>query len=235
VANLYLFARRAPFGRGFSPVLSADARPRSRPSMNSFELNKILGALLFTGLCLLALNMTAGALFHPVKPEKPGFAVAVKESTGDQKAAPKQPEKPIAVLLASASVEKGQAAAKKSAACHTFEKAGPSKVGPNLWGIVGAKHAHAGNFAYSDAMKAKSDAPWTFEALNEFLKSPRTAIPGTKMAFAGINRDSERADLINYLRSLADNPLPLPKVAEGQPAAQPAPAGDKPAPATPPK
>jgi cytochrome c len=223
VANLYLSARRALFGRGFSPVLSADARPRSRPSMNSFELNKILGALLFTGLCLLGLNMTAGALFAPVKPEKPGYAVAVKEAAGDQKAAAKEPEKPIAVLLASASVEKGQTAAKKCAACHTFGKGEANKVGPNLWGIVGAKHAHSGNFDYSAAMKAKGDAAWTFEALNEFLKNPKAAVPGTKMAFAGISRDSERADLINYLRNQADSPLPLPKVAEGQPTAPAAP------------
>jgi len=192
--------------------------------MNSFELNKILGALLFTCLCLLALNITAGALFAPVKPAKPGYAVAVKEHGGDQKAAPKEPEKPIAVLLASASVEKGKAAAKKCAACHTFEKGGPAKVGPNLWGIVGNKHAHAPSFDYSDAMKGKHDQVWTFEALNDFLKNPKAAVPGTKMAFAGINRDSERADLIDYLRTLSDNPLPLPKVAEGEPAAAPSPA-----------
>jgi len=189
--------------------------------MNSFELNKIIGALLFTGLCLLALNITAGALFKAVKPAKPGFAIAVKETAGDHKAVAKEPEKPIAVLLASASVEKGQTAAKKCAACHTFDKGGANKVGPNLWGIVGNKHAHAGNFDYSAAMKGKHDTVWTFEALNEFLKSPKAALPGTKMAFAGIGRDSERADVINYLRTLADNPLPLPKVAEGQPAAPP--------------
>jgi cytochrome c len=206
--------------------------------MNSFELNKILGALLFTGLCLLALNMTAGALFAPVKPEKPGFAVAVPEKKDGGPAKPAEPEKPIAVLLAAASVEKGQVAAKKCAACHTFEKAGANKVGPSLWGVVGAKHAHVASFDYSAAMKGKSGEEWTFEALNAYLKNPKAAIPGNKMAFAGIPRDSERADLINYLRTLADNPLPLPKVAEGQPAApgaQQAPAGEKPAPAPAPK
>jgi cytochrome c len=194
--------------------------------MNSFELNKILGAVLFTGLCVLALNITAGALFAPVKPEKPGYAVAVPEKKGTGPARPAEPEKPIAELLASASVEKGQTAAKKCAACHSFEKSGPNKVGPNLWGIVGHKVAAHAGFDYSAAMKAKG-GEWTFEALNTYLKNPRADVPGTKMAFAGIPRDSERADLINYLRTLADNPLPLPKVAEGQPASPP-PAGQQP-------
>ena len=206
--------------------------------MNSFELNKILGALLFTGLCLLALNMTAGALFSPVRPAKPGYAIAVPEKKDGGPAKPAEPEKPIAVLLASASVEKGQAAARVCVSCHSFEKGGPNKVGPNLWGVVGNKHAHLATFDYSAAMKSKSGEEWTFEALNAYLKNPKTAIPGNKMAFAGISRDSQRADVINYLRTLADNPLPLPKVAEGQPAApgaQPAPAGEKPAPAPAPK
>jgi cytochrome c len=195
--------------------------------MNSFELNKILGALLFTGLCLLALNITADALFSPMKPAKPGYAIAVKETPAGHDAAPKEPEKPIAELLANASVEKGQVAAKKCDACHTYNKGGQNKVGPNLWGIVGRKVASHSGFDYSPAMKGKG-GEWTFEALNKYLVNPRTDIPGNKMAFAGITRDSERADLINYLRTLADNPLPLPKVAEGQPAA---PAGQNPAPA----
>jgi cytochrome c len=223
-ANLYQSAA-APSGRGFRQYLPAVVL-RSRPSMNSFELNKILGAVLFTFLCILALNITAGAIFAPVKPDKPGFAIAVPEKQDAAPGAPAEPEKPIAELLANASAERGQAAAKVCVACHTFEKSGPNKVGPNLWGIVGNKHAHAGNFDYSAAMKSKSGEQWTYEALNTYLKNPRAAVPGTKMAFAGISRDSQRADVIAYLRTLADNPVPLPKVAEGQPAA---PEGQKPA------
>ena len=196
--------------------------------MNSFELNKILGAVLFTCLCVLTLNITAGAIFAPVMPEKPGYAVAVPEKKGAGPAQPAEPEKPIAVLLANASTERGKNAARVCSACHTFEKGGPNKVGPNLWGIVGHKVAAHQGFDYSAAMKAKG-GEWTFDELNEYLKNPRAAVPGTKMAFAGISRDNQRADVIEYLRSLADNPVPLPKVAEGQPSA-PAPA-QPPAPA----
>ena len=189
--------------------------------MNSFELNKILGAVLFIGLCILALNITAGAIFAPVHPEKPGYAIAVKETPGAQEPATKEPAKPIATLLADSSAEKGQVAARKCQACHTFEKGGANKVGPNLWAIVGRKVAGHEGFDYSAAMKAKG-GEWTYEALNAYLLNPKADVPGTKMAFAGLPRDSERADLINYLHTLADNPVPFPKVAE-------APAGGAPA------
>jgi cytochrome c len=185
--------------------------------MNSFELNKILGAVLFTCLCLLAINIAAGAIFAPVKPEKPGSAIEVKAAPegGEKAGAPKE-EKPIAELLAKASVEKGQSAAKKCEACHTFTKGGPNRVGPNLWNIVGSDRGEGrGGFDFSDAMKKKG-GKWTYEELNKFLKNPRSYIPGTKMTFAGISRDSERADVIDYLRTLSDNPQPLPKVAEGE-------------------
>jgi cytochrome c len=186
--------------------------------MNSFELNKILGAVLFTCLCLLAINIAAGAIFAPVVPAKPGYAIEAKVETGGEAggAEKKEPEKPIAELLASASVEKGQSAAKKCEACHTFTKGGPNRVGPNLWNIVGSQRGEErGGFAFSDAMKKKG-GNWTYEELDKFLKSPRGYIPGTKMTFVGISRDSERADVIDYLHTLSDNPQPLPKVAEGE-------------------
>jgi cytochrome c len=188
--------------------------------MNSFELNKILGALLFTGLCILALNITADAIFAPVHPEKPGYAIAVPEKTEAGPAKPAEPEKPIAELLASASVEKGQNAARKCVACHSFDKGGPNKVGPGLWGIVGHKVAAHAGFDYSSAMKGKG-GEWSFEALNTYLRNPKADVPGTKMAFAGIPRDSERADLINYLHTLADSRVPFPKVAEAPAGAAP--------------
>ena len=186
--------------------------------MNSFELNKILGAILGTCLILLALNIAAGAIFTPEKPSKPGFNIAVKEQGEGEKAGAKEPEQPIETLLAKASVEKGQTAAKQCQACHTFEKGGPNRVGPNLWNIVGSQRGEGrGGFNFSAAMKGKGGT-WTFDELNKFLANPRGYIPGTNMTFAGLSRAEQRADVIDYLHTLADNPVPLPKAAENAPA-----------------
>ena len=124
--------------------------------MDSFEINKILGAILFTCLVMLSLNIAAGAMFSPAKPAKPGYEVAVTEEPA-QGAKPEAaaPAEPIEKLLASASVEKGEQAAKKCVACHTFTKGGPNRVGPNLWGIVNRPKASEAGFAYSDAIKTK--------------------------------------------------------------------------------
>jgi len=192
--------------------------------MNSFELNKVLGAILGTCLITLALNIGAGAIFAPEKPTKPGYAIAAKELGAEGPAAAKEPEQPMEAMMANASVEKGQATAKQCQACHTFEKGGPNRVGPNLWGIVGRPRASEAGFNYSAAMKAKGGT-WTFGELYAFLANPRGYIPGTAMTFAGLTRGQQRADVIDYLHTLADNPEPLPKAA----AATPAPAAAKPA------
>jgi cytochrome c len=184
--------------------------------MNSFELNKILGAILGTCLIMLALNIGAGAIFAPEKPSKPGYNIAIKEHEGEKGGGAKEPEQPIEVLLAKASVEKGQATAKQCQACHTFEKGGPNRVGPNLWGVVNRPKASEAGFNFSGPMKAKG-GNWSFDELNKFLANPRGYVPGTNMSFAGLSRDTQRADVIDYLRTLADNPVPVPKAAENAP------------------
>jgi cytochrome c len=178
--------------------------------MDSFEFNKIAGALLATCLALLALNITAEAIFAPQQPAKPGFEIDVKQTPeaggAEAKAAP---EEPIEKLLASANVEHGQASARACATCHNFQKNGPNAVGPNLYGVVGRARATAPGFAYSDAMKAKGGA-WSVDDLNKFLTNPKEFVPGTKMMFPGFSKEAQRADVITYLNTLSDNPKPLP-------------------------
>ena len=182
--------------------------------MDSFELNKILGAVLGTCLVILVTSFTAQALFAAKPPEKPGFEIAVKEESHGGAAAAAAPSEPIENLLQTASVEKGAAAAKKCAACHTFNKGGRNLVGPNLWGVVGRQKASEAGFNYSAALK-KMSGNWTVQEIAQFMTNPKGMVPGTNMTFAGISRASERADIVAYLNSLSDNPAPLPtKAAE---------------------
>ena len=182
--------------------------------LDSFEVNKILGAFLGTCLAIQAVHLMAGAVFAPGIPEKPGYEIAVTETPAAGAGEPAKPaEEPLEQLLASASPERGQAAAKPCEVCHTFDKGGQNRVGPNLWGVVGRERASESGFNYSAAMKSKG-SKWTFEELDKFLINPRRDIPGTVMTFAGIERSRQRTDVIAYLRTLADNPVPLPQVAQ---------------------
>jgi cytochrome c len=189
--------------------------------MDSFELNKILGAILGTCLGVLSINIAAGAIFTPAKLAKPGYEIVVPERKSGAPAQPAEPQESIGQLLVKADIQRGENSAKKCAACHTFNKGGRSLVGPNLWGIVGRTKASEAGFNYSAALKGKSGT-WTIDDLNQFIINPKGMVPGTNMSFAGIQRGSERADLIAYLNSLSDSPAPLPKAAEapGAPKAQ---------------
>jgi len=180
--------------------------------MNSFEINKILGAVLFTCLGLVALNIAAGAVFAPEIPAKPGYEIAVKPAAGEAgKAAPA--EVPIEKALASADLKRGESSAKICQACHNLTKGAGPKIGPDLWDVVGRPKGSVSGFAYSDGMKSKG-GDWTVDDLNVFLTSPRTFVPGTKMTFAGLPREDQRADVIAYLNTLSDHPKPLPTAAE---------------------
>ncbi len=180
--------------------------------MDSDSVNKVLMAVLATCLALVAVNIAAGAIFSPVPAAKPGYEVAVQAPGGEKKGAAPEKEEPIEVLLASSSPERGQAAAKACLACHSFEKGGPNKQGPNLWGLVGRPRASEPGFNYSAPKKA-TGGNWTFDELNKFLASPRGYVPGTAMTFTGLPRPAQRADVINFLRTLADKPIDLPKTA----------------------
>ena len=178
--------------------------------MDAFELNKMVGAVLLALLVIFGTKAISNVIFKAHQPEKPGYEVEVADAPahGDEKAAG-APQVPFANLLAKASAEKGKGVAKKCAACHTFNQGGANKIGPNLYGTLGRALGSAGGFAYSEALKAKGGT-WGYDTLNQFLASPKAYIKGTKMAFTGVKKDDQRADLILYLREQGDNKPPLP-------------------------
>ncbi len=189
--------------------------------MNSFEINKILGALLGTCLVLVAMHIAAGAIFTQEPAAKPGYEIAVKEEQAPDGTAPAAPaEQPIETLLASASADRGAQVVKQCQACHNFQEGQGPKVGPDLYGVVGRSVASVPGFNYSAALK-KLGGSWTFDALNKWLTKPSADAPGTAMTFAGLSNPKQRADVIAYLETLSPHPMPLPK-AQSENAAAPA-------------
>lgn len=178
--------------------------------MSSAEWNKVFAAVLFAGLIAMLSGFIAGKLVAPKFPAETAYQVELPDAA-PAVAAPAEPQlEPVGPLLASADVAAGQRGSRACAACHTFDKGGPNRVGPNLFAIVNAPHAHAAGFAYSDVLKRMSNEPWEYEDLNAFLANPRAYAPGTKMNFAGIRSVQERANVIAWMRTLADTPAPLP-------------------------
>jgi len=188
--------------------------------MDSFELNKIIGAVLGTLLFVMGAGFLAEAIYHPIENRGPGYALPEPEVAEGGGAVAEAPAVPLAVLLASASVDRGASAVRKCQSCHTFGEGEPAKQGPNLYAIVGASKAHMDGFAYSDILlqqKAEGQV-WSYENLDAFLLNPRGYAPGTKMNFAGVRSPEERADILAYLQTLSASPVPFP-VAEAEEAA----------------
>lgn len=183
--------------------------------MDSFELNKIAGAVLVALLIIMALGVSSDIIFHSETPETPGFAIEVAEADGDGHGAAAEAKEevvPLGVRLASADAAKGEKVIKKCAACHTFEQGGANKVGPNLYDIVNRHPGSHEGFKYSSGMSeyGTANAEWTFDKLDHFLTKPKDVVAGTSMGFAGLKKPEDRANLLAYLRSLSASPAALP-------------------------
>lgn len=185
--------------------------------MDSFEINKILGALLGAAFVVFTISLLSDAIFANPPPRTPGYVLKAAAPPTTQAAAAATPKRvEISTLLPSADAAKGEGVFKRCQACHDGTKGGPNKVGPNLWGVIGRVVASHPGFNYSPAMKAFSmggKTHWDYQMVSDFITSPRDYVKGTFMTFAGLPDANDRANVIAFLRTLSDDPLPLPKQA----------------------
>lgn len=179
--------------------------------MSQMLANKIAGAVLLVALVLVAISTIGNALVHPRDSGKGEVAVAALATPEPKAEAPAEaaPPVPIASLLADADTARGVKVFKKCKSCHTVDKGGKNKIGPNLWDVVNSEAGKREGFSYSKAMLAKGGT-WNYDSLGGFLAKPKSWLPGTKMAFAGLKKVKDRAAVIAYLRTLSDSPAPLP-------------------------
>ena len=180
--------------------------------MDSFELNKIIAAVLMVALIIIGISKLSNIIFHVEKPETPGYAVDVAQavSASTQLDSEKSEEKiDITALIAMGDLSTGEKVFKKCAACHSIVKGGKNNIGPALYNVVGRKVGAVEDYKYSKALSGY-EKKWTFEELNGYLIKPAKWIKGTKMAFAGLRKEKDRASVILYLNQNSDNPLPLP-------------------------
>ena len=179
--------------------------------MDSFEINKIIAAVLLIALIVIGIGKISDLAFHIDKPEKSAYKVEIQENTTvpTSEIAKVDKKVDIVALLALGDISHGEKVFKKCAACHLINKGGENKIGPALYGVIGRKVASKEDYKYSKAM-SEYDKNWTFEEMNGYLKKPQSYIKGTKMAFAGLRKEKDRASVILYLNKNSDNPLPLP-------------------------
>ena len=179
--------------------------------MDSFELNKIIAAILLVALLVIGIGKLSNVIFYVDKPETPGYAIEVEQASSISTTSTEQIEEKIdiAALMAMGDISDGEKIFKKCAACHSIIKGGKNKIGPALYNVVGRKIGGVSEYKYSKALLAY-EKEWTFEELNGFLIKPAKWIKGTKMAYAGLRKEKDRASVIKYLNQNSDNPLPLP-------------------------
>ncbi len=179
--------------------------------MDSFEINKIVAAILMVALLVIGIGKLSDLIFHVEKPEKPGYLVELDQTTtvSISKESSVEEKIDIAALMAMGDVAIGEKIFKKCAACHSIIKGGKNNIGPALYNVVGRKVGGVENYKYSKAL-ANYDKEWTFEELNGFLIKPAKWIKGTKMAYAGLRKEKDRASVIKYLNQSSDNPKELP-------------------------
>ena len=179
--------------------------------MDSFELNKIIASILIVALLIIGLNKLSSLIFHVDKPKIPGYTVEVEQTNSATEANLEIVEEKVDIvaLMALGDISSGEKIFKKCAACHSIVKGGKNKIGPALYNVVGRQVGGVSDYKYSKAL-AKYEKTWTFEELNGFLLKPAKWIKGTKMAYAGLRKEKDRASIIKYLNQNSDNPLPLP-------------------------
>ena len=179
--------------------------------MDSFEINKIVAAVLMVALIVIGIGKLSDVIFHVEKPKTPGYSVEVETATNvSTSSSDSETEKiDIAALMAMGDIAHGEKVFKKCAACHSIIKGGKNAIGPALYNVVGRKVGVIENYKYSKALTAY-DKEWSFEELNGFLIKPAKWIKGTKMAYAGLRKEKDRASVIKYLNENSDSPLPLP-------------------------
>ena len=179
--------------------------------MDSFEINKIVAAILMVALLIIGIGKISDIIFYVEKPKTPGYAVEVEQVTISSASEVKKSEEivDIAALMTLGEISHGEKVFKKCAACHSIVKGGKNNIGPALYNVVGRKVGVISDYKYSKALSGY-DKEWTFEELNGYLIKPAKWIKGTKMAFAGLRKEKDRASVILYLNQNSDNPLPLP-------------------------